>query len=146
MHRQHRGAYFKTVRAKLSLASIVCILVPALLTMLIYNALTKDAVEQQARSNSVDAMQLVSESVNNLLQGMLNLTNYIQVNTDMSGSLKRIVDGSASNADPYNQFTDTSRIMQQLVVLPILARRAILQSFLRTARHSRIIRRMNSIR
>lgn len=114
MYRQLRGSYFKTVRAKLSVASIVCILVPALLTMLIYNGLTKDAVEQQARSNSEDAMQLVRGSVNNLLQGMLNLANYIQVNTDINGTLKRIADGSESTADPYNRFTATSRIMQQL--------------------------------
>ncbi|GMK37513.1 sensor histidine kinase YesM [Paenibacillus sp. CCS19] len=114
MYRQLSGSTFKTVRAKLSLASIVCILVPALLTMLIYNGLTRDAVEQQARSNSTDAMQLVRGSVNNLLQGMLNLANYIQVNTDINGTLKRIADGSESTADPYNRFTATSRIMQQL--------------------------------
>jgi len=114
MYRLFHGSTFKTVRAKLSLASIICILVPALLTMLIYNALTRDAVEQQARSNSTDAMQLVRGSVNNLLQGMLNLANYIQVNTDINSTLKRIADGSESAADPYNRFTATSRIMQQL--------------------------------
>ncbi|KRE32629.1 cache domain-containing sensor histidine kinase [Paenibacillus sp. Soil522] len=117
-----RSSNFRSVRAKLSAASIFCILVPAVLTMLIYNSLTREAVEQQAMANATDAMKQVNGSVNNLLQGMLNLSNYIQVNTDMIAYFKQIVNGQP--IDNYSQFMATNRIMQQLESLTYIGEKS----------------------
>ncbi|MEK0316475.1 cache domain-containing sensor histidine kinase [Cohnella sp. 56] len=108
-------AFFRTIRGKLMVASIICILVPAVLTMLIYNSLTEEAVKRQAVSNAADSMQLVNGSVSNLLQSMLNIENYIQVNADMNAYFKQYAQrGGATESDPYLNFTAVNRILQQL--------------------------------
>ncbi|MBB3113999.1 two-component system sensor histidine kinase YesM [Paenibacillus phyllosphaerae] len=127
--RLSQTSYLRTVRAKLSIASIVCILVPALLTMLIYNGLTKDAVEEQARSNAVDAMKLVNGSVNNTLQGMLNVLNYIQIDSDMNAFFKRVSESDAT-LDFNARFTATSRIMKQLESLSYIGERSYISIIL----------------
>ena len=117
--------YFRSVRAKLSIATIICILVPAVLTMLIYNSLTQEAVEQQAGTNATDAIKLVNGSVNNLFQGMLNLSNYIQVNSDMNAFFKQIVtEPEGPGPTSYSRFTATSRIMQQLESLTYIGEKS----------------------
>lgn len=123
MKRLSRFLTLGTVRAKLSIASIICILVPALLTILIYNALTKEAMEEQARSNAIDALKLVNSSVNTKLQGMLNLLNYIQVDRDMNTYFKLAVEQEAS-LDFNTNFNATSRIMKQLESLSYIGEKS----------------------
>ncbi|MDQ0058676.1 cache domain-containing sensor histidine kinase [Paenibacillus harenae] len=128
VRRLRRLPCFRSVRAKLSIASIVCILVPAVLTMLIYNSLTKEAVEQQATTNATDAMKQVNGSVENLLQGMLNLLNYIQVNSDMQAFFKQVVSGR--QADQYDQFMAMNRIIQQLEALTYIGEKSYISIIL----------------
>lgn len=111
----NRGSFFRTIRAKLTAAAVVCILVPAVLTMLIYNSLTEEAVKKQAVSNAADSMRLVNGSVSNLLQGMLNIANYIQVSPDMNAYFKQFGARAAdADVDPYEKFTTVNRILKQL--------------------------------
>ena len=130
MYRLLHLFYFHSVRAKLSIATIICILVPAVLTMLIYNSLTQEAVEQQAGTNATDAIKLVNGSVNNLFQGMLNLSNYIQVNSDMNAFFKQIVTEPEGPVDSYSRFTATSRIMQQLESLTYVGEKSYISIIL----------------
>ncbi len=130
MYRLLHLSYFRSVRAKLSIATIICILVPAVLTMLIYNSLTREAVEQQAGTNATDAIKLVNGSVNNLFQGMLNLSNYIQVNSDMNAFFKQIVTEPEGPVDSYSRFTATSRIMQQLESLTYIGEKSYISIIL----------------
>jgi two-component system, sensor histidine kinase YesM len=130
MYRLLHLSYFRSVRAKLSIATIICILVPAVLTMLIYNSLTREAVEQQAGTNATDSIKLVNGSVNNLFQGMLNLSNYIQVNSDMNAFFKQIVTDQEGSVDSYSRFTATSRIMQQLESLTYVGEKSYISIIL----------------
>ncbi|SFD55140.1 two-component system, sensor histidine kinase YesM [Paenibacillus catalpae] len=114
-------SYFHSVRGKLSLVAVLCILIPAVLTMLIYNSLTREAVERQAKENATDSMQLVNGSINNLFQGMLNIANYFQVNTDMKSSFIKMLN---TDLDPYDKFTATNRIMQQLETLTYIGEKS----------------------
>ncbi|MCM3626590.1 sensor histidine kinase [Paenibacillus glycanilyticus] len=114
-------SYFHSVRGKLSLVAVICILIPAVLTMLIYNSLTREAVEQQAKENATDSMQLVNGSVNNLFQGMLNTANYFQANSDMKSSFIKMLN---AELEPYDKFTATNRIMQQLETLTYIGEKS----------------------
>ncbi len=100
-------------------ASIVCILVPAFITMIVYNFLTQEAVKRQAVSNAEDSLQLVGGSVTNLLKGMLNIANYIQVNSDMNSYFKMAAAGN-DDSDAYTKFTQSKQILQQLDSLTVL--------------------------
>lgn len=115
-------SYFHSIRGKLSLVAVICILIPAVLTMLIYNSLTREAVEQQAKENATDSMQLVNGSVKNLFQGMLNTANYFQANTDMKSSFIKMI--NTDQTDPYDKFMATNRIMQQLETLTYIGEKS----------------------
>ncbi|WP_035157255.1 sensor histidine kinase [Cohnella thermotolerans] len=109
----------RSVRHRLMAASIVCILVPAFITMIVYNFLTQEAVKRQAVSNAEDSLQLVGGSVTNLLKGMLNIANYIQVNSDMNSYFKMAAAGN-DDSDAYTKFTQSKQILQQLDSLTVL--------------------------
>jgi two-component system sensor histidine kinase YesM len=106
----------RSVRYKLMAASIACILVPAALTSLIYNDLTQDAVKRQAVSNAEESLLLVNGYVTNLLKYMLNIANYVQVNSEMNTYFKMLASGTAyeGSDDSYRRFTDANRITEQL--------------------------------
>lgn len=100
-------------------AAIACILIPAALTQFIYTSLTQDAVRRQAISNAQDSLLLVESSVANLLGSMLNMANYIQSNADMTSYFKLVVSGNLQTRDPYLNFTDRKRILEQLDSLTV---------------------------
>ncbi|MCZ8516200.1 histidine kinase [Paenibacillus filicis] len=108
---------FRTVRSKLMAASVACILLPALLSLLIYNNLTQDAVRKQAVSNSQESLLLVNGYVTNLLKSMLNIANYVQTSPDMTTYFKQLVSGTVYTGEEnteYRRYTDTKRIIDQL--------------------------------
>ncbi|TFE26723.1 sensor histidine kinase [Cohnella luojiensis] len=109
----------QSMRHKLMIAAIACILIPAALTQFIYTSLTQDAVQRQAISNAQDSLLLVDGSVTNLLQSMINIANYIQMNPDMNAYFKLVVSGNTENDNAYRKFTDKNRIIQQLDSLTV---------------------------
>jgi len=126
-----RVTLIRTIRAKLTGAAIICILVPAMMTMLIYNSLTEEAVRKQAVGNAADAMRLVNGSVSDLLRGMLSIANYVQINPDMNAYFKRYVAGAVDHApDPYDKFTATKNILQQLETLTAVGERSYISVLL----------------
>ncbi|MFC4598433.1 sensor histidine kinase [Cohnella hongkongensis] len=119
MLRMNKWLGLQSIRHKLMLAAIACILIPAVLTQFIYTSLTQDAVQRQAVSNAQDSLLLVESSVSNLLVGMLNMANYIQTNADMTSYFKLVVSGNARSRDAYSNFTDQKRILEQLDSLTV---------------------------
>ncbi|MDF2921395.1 MAG: histidine kinase [Paenibacillaceae bacterium] len=80
----------KSFRAKLVLVSVVCILIPALGTLVVYNYLTRDAVKDQAVQNADQTLKLVEGHVAGELQHMLYLMNYFTVNEEMNYTLREL--------------------------------------------------------
>jgi two-component system, sensor histidine kinase YesM len=116
LNRFRQLAIFRSVRYKLIIASICCILIPAAFTMVIYNSLTQEAVKKQAVSNAQESLLLVNGYVTNLMKNMLNIANYVQLNSDMNTYFKLLVSGNAyrGSNDTYLQFVDKRRINEQL--------------------------------
>jgi two-component system sensor histidine kinase YesM len=110
----------RSIRYKLMIASIACILVPATITMLIYNSLTQDAVKKQATSNAQDSLLLVNGSVTFMLKSMLNIANSIQINNDLSAYFKSVNSGDEDKSDAYRMFMDKKRVMDLLDSLTIV--------------------------
>ncbi|AOZ94355.1 cache domain-containing sensor histidine kinase [Paenibacillus crassostreae] len=109
----------RSIRHKLIIASITCIVVPAVLTLFIYNSLTQEAVKQQALSNAEDSLELVNNSVSNLFNNMLSTMNYIQVNSGMTTYFKQVSSGHVVGS-PYMKFMDSNRILEQLDSLTVV--------------------------
>ncbi|KGE17899.1 cache domain-containing sensor histidine kinase [Paenibacillus wynnii] len=103
----------KSIRHKLIIASIACILVPAVLTLFIYNSLTQEAVKRQALANAEDSLKLVHGSVTNRLNGMLTIVNYVQVNPGLRSYFK-LVASNNEVGDKYQRFMNANRVLEQL--------------------------------
>ncbi|CAM4520623.1 sensor histidine kinase [Paenibacillus macerans] len=113
----------RTIRAKLILAAVVCILVPAAFTLNVYHALTQKAVKQQAIANAENSLELVNGSVTHLLKGMLDIANYIQVNAGLNTYFKLVASGY-KEPDPYRKFTDANRVLEQLDSLTVVGEKS----------------------
>ncbi|RAV05170.1 sensor histidine kinase [Paenibacillus sp. YN15] len=91
----------RSFRSKLILASVACILLPALGTMMVYNYLTRDAVKDQAIQNADQTLKLVEGHVSNEFRYMLYLMNYFTVDQDILFLLKNLA------AEPYDRNRET---------------------------------------
>ncbi|HAG01047.1 MAG TPA: two-component sensor histidine kinase [Paenibacillus lactis] len=108
-----------SIRHKLIWASVACIAVPALVSLILYNAMTKEALKEQAVQNANDALQLIRGSVTNLLSSKLNIANYIQVNSTLNSYFKQVASGN-EEADPYDRFVESRRVLEHIESLTVV--------------------------
>ncbi|MFB4330243.1 sensor histidine kinase [Paenibacillus sp. CR_12] len=112
-----------SIRHKLILAAVTCIVVPAIVSLILYNSLTKEALRQQAVSNASDALQLVRGSVTNLLLSKINIANYIQMNSGLNSYFKQVVSGN-EDPDPYRRFMESNRVLEHLDSLTVVGEKS----------------------
>ena len=112
-----------SIRHKLMIASIACILLPAVLTLFIYNSLTQEAVKRQSIANAEDSLMLVHGSVTNRLKGMLTIANYIQVNPGLRSYFK-LVASNNEVGDTYQRFMNANRVLEQLDSLTVVGEKS----------------------
>lgn len=107
---------FRSFRNKVIMSSVICIVLPVLITLSIYNFLTKDAMEEQAILNANKELELTEEYVSKLLEDMLYVTNFIQVDTKLNAILKEKAeqDEATFNQQDYQQFLDDSSVMKTI--------------------------------
>ncbi|MBA4493317.1 sensor histidine kinase [Paenactinomyces guangxiensis] len=103
-------------RFNLMFASVTCILIPACISLTIYNYLTKDEVKEQAITNSQESLQLVDVYVTNLLNDMLYIANYIQIDSEMTSILKESAAGKIYQGPDayYQRFMDQRKIISKI--------------------------------
>jgi len=120
MTRWIKAATSLSFRLKLMIASVACILIPTCITLFASNAVTEKAMREQALDNARNTLQLVDGYVSNLLDFMLYVVNYIQVDAEINVVLREQARepaagsaaggaGSASAADSalaYKRFVD----------------------------------------
>lgn len=96
--------------------SIICLVIPATLTLFIYNYLTKDTIKEQAQSNANTELTIANEYVEKLLEDMMYITNFIQVDAEMNTILKRKKMSAVdlTEEQKYQQFLDDSKINKTL--------------------------------
>ncbi|RIX50835.1 HAMP domain-containing protein [Paenibacillus nanensis] len=106
----------RSFRFRLMVTAVVCILVPAFMTLIIYNMLTKDAVKEEAVVQSRQKLQLVDGYVANLFDYMLYITNTVQNDPAMSGVLKEIAAGKVYEGPngEYERFLDQTKITSKI--------------------------------
>ncbi|TDL63380.1 HAMP domain-containing protein [Rhodococcus qingshengii] len=103
-------------RFKVMFISIICLVIPATFTLFIYNYLTKDTIKEQAHSNANRELSIANEYVERLLEDMMYITNFIQVDAEMNTILKRKIKSTKSQTSQqkYEQFLDDSKIIKTL--------------------------------
>ncbi|MCR2803421.1 cache domain-containing sensor histidine kinase [Paenibacillus soyae] len=116
----------RSFRFRLMVTAVVCILVPAFITLALYNMLTKDAVKEEAIEQSRQKLQLVDGYVTNVFDYMLYIANSLQNDSSISVVLKEIAAGKTyegPNAD-YERFLDYTKITSKIDNMTIHGDRA----------------------
>ncbi|GGN92736.1 cache domain-containing sensor histidine kinase [Saccharibacillus kuerlensis] len=126
MFQQLRSAFLmSSLRRKLTAAALLCVLLPSILNLSIYNRLTEDAVKKQAIYNAEESLQLVNGSTTNLMKSMLNIANYIQMNVDLNAYFKQLSTGNTDfdAEDKYARFIKDSSVTRQLENFAVVGER-----------------------
>lgn len=95
-------------RTKVILASMICIAFPTIITLSVYNYLSKDAVQEQAVLNADRELELMNGAVSKVLDDMLYITNFIQIDSELNAILK-------SKNKPQNEKPDAKEAYQQYI-------------------------------
>lgn len=110
-------------RFKVITISMICLVLPAAISLLIYNYMTKDTLKEQALSSANRELTIANEYVKKLCEDMMYITNFIQVDAEINTVLK----GRAKvNLDQfpeqkYQRFVDDSKINKTIENITLLA-------------------------
>lgn len=106
----------RTLRTKLVVAALVCILVPTLITLTASGLLTRDKLRTNAENNAFQSLRIVNESVRTVLSNMLYVTNFIQFDSEMNSLLREQL-MEPSDIQDYEQYSKHIKIMKTLDTL-----------------------------
>ncbi|WP_161974872.1 sensor histidine kinase [Bacillus timonensis] len=77
-----------SLRSRLIISVILCILFPWVGTYIVSNYFTKDVLEQRAAKQSEDNLRMIELGIKNILDDIMYTSNYIQFDANMSQLLK----------------------------------------------------------
>ncbi|MGM0876207.1 MAG: sensor histidine kinase [Bacillota bacterium] len=77
-----------SLRQRLIISAILCVLLPSLITFMVSNYFTKDALEQRAVKQSEDTLRLLDLNISNYLEDLMYVSNYIQFDNQINSILK----------------------------------------------------------
>lgn len=89
-----------SLRMRLMISVILCILFPWVSTYIVSNYFTKDVLEQRAATQSEDDLRMLELGIKNMLDDIMYTSNYIQFDSNMSQLLKshKLIDADSPNA------------------------------------------------
>lgn len=88
-----------SLRQKLIAASVLCIILPAVMTFTVSSASTKGIVIDQAIKNETKTLEVINQYISNLLRNMIYISNYIQFDTDLTHLLKATAEGELDQSE-----------------------------------------------
>ncbi|CAM3534485.1 hypothetical protein [Marinicrinis lubricantis] len=126
-----------SLRNKLFSASMICLLIPTLITLSATHVWTRDEMREQAESNADEQLKLVEGHVSNLLSYMLHISNYIIVEPNMNTILKQQAAGKTYTGEnsEYREFEDRNEITSQIDNISIIGEKTYVTILLPNGRH-----------
>ncbi|MBM7654334.1 cache domain-containing sensor histidine kinase [Neobacillus cucumis] len=112
----------RSFRFKVIFISFICLLIPATMTLFIYNYLTKNTIREQALSNANRELTIANEYVQKQFEDMMYITNFIQVDAEMNTLLKRKAKNLKDQTPDqnYQMFLDDSKINKTIDNITLL--------------------------
>ena len=112
-------------RSKIFLASFLCVGLPVLICLSVYSYLTRDAVEEQAITNAQKELSLVEENVSNLFDDMINVTNFVQFDTELNTILKQKSKEPPNNSpQDYESYMEDKSIRKTIENITLLGEKS----------------------
>jgi two-component system sensor histidine kinase YesM len=90
-----------SLRNKLVLTILICLVLPSLVSMYVSNLLTRDVVRSQVTDNSQESMRIVNQFVAGQLKNMLYVMNFVQFDEELQLSIRELgrADGTTDQGD-----------------------------------------------
>jgi two-component system, sensor histidine kinase YesM len=135
MNKRHWKLEPKSFRFKVIFISIICLVIPATISLFIYNYLTTDTLKEQALSNANRELTLANEYVEKLLEDMLYITNFIQLDAEMNTILKEKAKSNIdSTSSEYERFVDENRINKTIENITLVGEKSYVTILLKNGK------------
>ncbi|WP_240417251.1 cache domain-containing sensor histidine kinase [Paenibacillus periandrae] len=76
-----------SLRQKLILTSLVCLVVPACIMLYLTSYSSKNIIKEQTYTNSLESLKIIQNNMNNLMTTMITVSNSIQFDSDIKTTL-----------------------------------------------------------
>jgi two-component system, sensor histidine kinase YesM len=121
-------------RFKVIFISIICLIIPATISLSIYNYLTKDTLKEQALSNAYRELTIANEYVEKLLEDMLYITNFVQLDAEMNTILKEKAQSKTLTNTDYEQYMDDSKINKTIENITLVGEKSYVTILLKNGK------------
>lgn len=124
----------RSFRYKVLLISIISLVIPAVISLLIYNYMTKNTVKEQALSNANRELNITSEYIEKLFSDMLYVANFVQLDPKMNTVLKGLAK-SAANKDGYDQYLLENEINRTIENITLVGEKSYVTILLKNGKY-----------
>ncbi|MFJ5761554.1 sensor histidine kinase [Neobacillus sp. NPDC093182] len=121
-------------RFKVIFISIICLIIPATISLSIYNYLTKDTLKEQALTNAYRELTIANEYVEKLLEDMLYITNFVQLDAEMNTILKEKAQSKTVTNTDYEQYMDDSKINKTIENITLVGEKSYVTILLKNGK------------
>ncbi|MCM3766294.1 sensor histidine kinase [Neobacillus niacini] len=124
----------RSFRFKVIFISIICLVIPATITLFIYNYLTKDTLKNQALANANRELTIANEYVEKLLRDMMYIVNFIQLDAEMNTILKGVDKSKPESDSDYKRYIDESKINRTIENITLVGEKAYVTIILKNGK------------
>ncbi|MED5100428.1 histidine kinase [Niallia circulans] len=124
----------RSFRYKVLLISIISLVIPAVISLLIYNYMTKNTVKEQALSNANRELNITSEYIEKLFSDMLYVANFVQLDPKMNTVLKGLAK-SAADKDGYDQYLLENEINRTIENITLVGEKSYVTILLKNRKY-----------
>ncbi|WHY01220.1 sensor histidine kinase [Neobacillus sp. DY30] len=124
----------RSFRFKVIFISIICLIIPAVISLSIYNYLTKDTLKDQALTNANRELTIANEYVEKLLEDMLYITNFVQLDAEMNTILKEKAQDKAGTNTDYEKYMDDSKINKTIENITLVGEKSYVTILLKNGK------------
>ncbi|MBD8068652.1 sensor histidine kinase [Bacillus sp. PS06] len=128
-------------RFKVILTSVICVVIPAIMTLFFNSYLTKDAMKEQAISNADRELKLAGEYVSKILEDMLYAANFVQLDSEINTILKKNAREDAINHSDlpenqkYEDYIENQKVAKTIDNITLLGEKSYVTILLRNGKH-----------
>lgn len=124
----------RSFRYKVILISIISLIIPGVLSLFIYNYITKDTVKEQALSNASRELNIASEYVEKLFSDMLYVANFVQLDPKMNTVLKGLAKSEVEK-ESYDQYLLENEINRTIENITLVGEKSYVTILLKNGKY-----------
>jgi len=126
----------RSFRLKVIFISIICLVIPATISLFIYNYGTQDTLKEQALSNANRELTIANEYVLKLLEDMMYIANFIQLDPELNTILKKNARSTTAPepTDSYQHFMNESKINRTIENITLVGEKSYVTILLKNGK------------